>query len=58
MTATSKPTRFVVELDAGPGDSRPPATRLRLLLKLASRSCGLRCVRAIEVPAKATAGES
>lgn len=51
MHSTSDPPRgktsasvFAVTLAPVSGDHRPPETRLKQLLKLALRRCGLRCV--------------
>jgi hypothetical protein len=45
---TPKP-RFALRLEAVPGDSRPPACRLKLLLKVCLRAWGLRCVTIHEI---------
>ncbi len=37
-------TSFTITLTPVAGDLRPPAARLKQLLKLALRACGLRCV--------------
>ncbi|MDZ4688169.1 MAG: hypothetical protein SH850_24105 [Planctomycetaceae bacterium] len=40
-------TLFVVTLQPTGRDSRPPVYRLRALLKIALRACGLKCVRLV-----------
>lgn len=47
---------YVVTLRAMPGDSRPPVTRLRQLLKIARRALRLQCVAVQEVVAKDSVG--
>ena len=44
--------RFLIELAPTGRDTRPPAIRLRGLLKLALRSFGLRCVAMKETTAE------
>lgn len=50
--APNVPT-FVLTLRPAPGWSMPAITRLRKLLKLALRSCGLRCTSVYEAPSNA-----
>jgi hypothetical protein len=40
-----EPEAFVITVRTMPHDGRPGVTRLRQLLKLARRACGLRCVQ-------------
>lgn len=49
---------FSVTFRAEPGDSRPVAIRLRLLLKFALRGCSMRCVELIPAAQDMPGGET
>jgi hypothetical protein len=55
MTKPAQP-RYRLELQAQPGPV-PPHVRLRHLLKVAARTCGLRCLSAVEVKPETTAAD-